>query len=227
MADMSPWEMNWDNAPISKAPQVQEEVVAPTGATSQAPWEMNWGGQGAVEPTPANTFDKFESKVGQETISRLIHIESSGRADAQAKTSSARGLTQFIDNTWLAMIEKYRPDLSDSLSEGEVLDLRDDPTLSIEMATRLADENIAVLERAGVEPTDGAVYLAHFAGIGTARKLLKGKDDEPASKYFSASAVRANKSILEGKTVGDVKAWAERKMEKAGGKGHVAKFLGG
>ena len=40
-------------------------------------------------------------------------VESSFKADAKAKTSSATGLYQFIDRTWLQMVNKYGDKISD------------------------------------------------------------------------------------------------------------------
>lgn len=159
--------------------------------------------------------------VSDETLSRIIQIESSGNPSIKAATSSALGLGQFLKGTWLAVVKKHRPDLLVGRSLSQVLALRLDPKISIEMLARFTEDNIAII---GKGATDGDIYLAHFSGAGTAKKLFVADPSDAASRHFDPAAVKANESILRGKTVGEVRAWAERKMSKAGGHGWVEKF---
>lgn len=165
-----------------------------------------------------NTLSKT---VSDETLSSIVQIESAGKPTIKAKTSSATGLGQFLNGTWLSVVKRHRPDLLQGRSQDDVLGLRKDPAISLEMLARFTEDNIAII---GQGATDGDIYLAHFAGAGTAKKLFRADPDAPASSCFSAAAIRANRSILEGKSVGEVRAWAERKMKAAGGKGWVAKY---
>lgn len=171
-------------------------------------------------------YGQLDPKVSQDTLDRLIHIESAGKANAKARTSSAGGLGQFIDSTWIATVKKHRPDLMTGRSRSEVLALKYDPKAAIEMSLRHAEDNADYLTSRGGKVTDGSLYLAHFAGVGLAARLYKANPKASAENYFSSAAVRANGSIIKGKTVGQVIAWANRKMAKAGGKGHIAKYLG-
>lgn len=199
----------------------QEEVAG----ILQGRWEdSNSSGEANLNPSP--DFDDFNTHLSKDTIDRLIHIESGGRADAKAKTSSATGLGQFINSTWLGTIRKNRPDLVEGKTEAEVLAMRTDPLLSIEMTTRLMEENHDYLSKRGVEVTDGSLYMAHFAGMGTARKVYTADRNAPASEAFSPAQIRANRSILAGKTVGEVIDWAERKMSRAK-TGYVDQFMSG
>lgn len=150
--------------------------------------------------------------VSDETLSRIIDIESAGNPNAKAKTSSATGLAQFINATWLATLKEHRPDLFNGPPYDDELALRTDPALAIELLARLTEDNAAALGRSF---TDGDLYLAHFAGIATARKLARARDDAAAETVFSAAQIKANRSILEGKTCGEVRAWAARKMARA------------
>lgn len=160
--------------------------------------------------------------ISDETLSRIIDIESSGNPNIRARTSTATGLNQFLNATWLATVKKHRPDLMDGRSSAQVLALRTDPKLSIELGARFAEDNARVL---GKGWTDGDLYLAHFSGVGVAKQLLRADPSDPCSLYYSDAAIKANASILRGKTVGQVRAWANRKM--AGARTHwVAKFLG-
>lgn len=130
-------------------------------------------------------------------------IESNLNPKAKAGTSSASGVFQLIDSTG----KQY----------GVTNPL--DANQNIDAGIRLTKDNINDLRKStGREPTPGEVYLAHFSGIGTAQKLAATSDDAPASDVFSTAAIKANPTILAGKSVGEVKQWAERKMAQAMGR---------
>lgn len=164
------------------------------------------------------------NSVSNETLNRIITIESAGNPKAKARTSSATGLGQFLNATWLATVQKHRPDWLEGRTKSEVLALRLDPKHSIEMLARFTEDNAAMIP--GEKDADGDLYLAHFAGIGVAKKLFQAPQNHAVALYFSQSAIDANASILSGKTVGQVRAWAENKMKKAGGKRWIEKFYG-
>jgi hypothetical protein len=81
-----------------------------------------------------------------------------------------------------------------------------DAEANADAGARLTADNIAGLRRdLGREPTPGEVYIAHFGGYGVAEKLGKAADNTPTSEIFSPGAIAANRSILAGKTAGEVK----------------------
>lgn len=166
--------------------------------------------------------NRVSETISDETLSRIIQIESAGNPKAKARTSSATGLAQFLNSTWMAMIRRHRPELLEGRTQSQVLALRLDPRISIEMLARFTEENAAILP--GVKDADGDLYLAHFSGVSTAKRVMQASAHTPAEHIFSKEAVKANRSILEGKTCGEVRAWAEAKMRKAGGKGWIDKF---
>jgi hypothetical protein len=129
----------------------------------------------------------------------IAQIESGMNPNAKAGTSSAGGLFQFVDGT----AQQYH------------LRNKFDAEANADAGARLTKDNIDGLRRdLGREPTPGEVYIAHFGGYGVAEKLGKASDNTPTSELFSPQAIAANRSILEGKTAGDVKAWADRTMAK-------------
>lgn len=166
----------------------------------------------------ANTASKT---IADATLSRIIQIESGGNPRARASTSSALGLAQFLSGTWLATIKRHRPDLMAGRTREQVLALRTDPSLSIELLARFTEDNVRVL---GAHFTDGDVYLAHFSGAGVAGKLMRADPFASAATCYSKEAIAANRSILEGKTVDEVRAWAKRKMAAAGKTDWVAHY---
>src|SRR4029077_16032016 len=104
---------------------------------------------------------------------RITLAESSGNPNAKARESSATGLGQFIDGTWLDMIKKYRPNLKNWRTDAEVLALRSDPILSRQMALLYAEENAAALKKANLPVTPATIYLMHVLGPGDAPKVLR------------------------------------------------------
>ena len=128
--------------------------------------------------------------------------ESSFDPDAKTKTSSATGLFQFIEKTWLTMVrehgakyglEKYASAIDDKccVDDGalrkEILELRKDPTIAAYMAAEFTKDNAQHLEnsiRGDVGKTE--LYLAHFLGAGGAAKFLRHMEKNP---NLSAAAV--------------------------------------
>jgi hypothetical protein len=144
-------------------------------------------------------------------------IESSLNPKAQAATSSAKGLYQFIDQTWLATVKQDgaalgmgqyadaitrnggRYEVADPAMRSEILKLRTDPDMSAMMAGALARNNAAHLTAAtGRVPTEGELYAAHFLGSDGAGRLINAvnsRGDANAAAMFPAAAA-ANRPIF-------------------------------
>ncbi len=145
-------------------------------------------------------------------------VESSLDPHARARSSSATGLYQFIESTWLSMVDRHgakhgldnyaalidrdgqgRPVAVDEAARQEILDLRKDPKLAALMAGELAAENKAYLQRhTGREPSQTDLYLAHFLGPRGAADFLNAMSnnaERPAAPDFPAAA-RSNPSIF-------------------------------
>src|SRR3546814_17069460 len=67
--------------------------------------------------------------VARASVGRTVGLEAGGDAAAKNPRSSATGPAQFVDETWLEMLRKHRPDLA-ALPRPEALGLRTDPDLS-------------------------------------------------------------------------------------------------
>lgn len=150
-------------------------------------------------------------------LDKIISAESGGnlrKANEPNKTSSALGLGQFVNRTWLDMIKRHQPDLARGKSDAEILELRKDPVLSRQMTAQYAAENEARLRRAGVPVTPTSTYLMHFAGPGGGVRLLRADPNTPVESILDDNAIQAN-SFLRGKTAGWVIAWANKKMANA------------
>lgn len=112
--------------------------------------------------------------------------ESAFNPQARAASSSATGLFQFIESTWLDMVRRHggRHGLAaeaaalnqgaDADTRRAILALRADPELSARMAGELARENAAALEaRLGRSPSAGELYAAHVMGPAGAGRLIE------------------------------------------------------
>ena len=149
-------------------------------------------------------------------IGRIIQVESAGNARARNPLSTASGLGQFIESTWLRMIRSYRPDLLASMSRAEVLELRFNPDLSREMVRHLAQENEAYLRARGHDITAGRLYLAHFLGPGGADQALRADPANSVAAVMGGAVISAN-PFLRSYSIADLRNWAERKMSGARG----------
>lgn len=162
------------------------------------------------------TFDARNSPVATgnygSIVDRIVGVESGGNPNAKNPQSSATGLGQFIESTWLKMFKQYFPDRAAGMTNAAILAMRTDAAMSRQMVELYARENAQVLQAAGLAVTDASVYLAHFLGPGGAKALLSATPDTPTSQILGQDQISANQSILQGKTAADVLAWAERKM---------------
>jgi hypothetical protein len=153
-----------------------------------------------------------------EYLLTTAQIESNLNPAAQATTSSAKGLYQFIDQTWLATMKQAGPALGlgnyaaaiaqtpdgqyvvpDPEMRAAVMRLRTDPTVSAAIAGVYTRSNAAKLSAAiGREPSEGELYIAHFLGPDGAAKLITAATSQPqanAAAMFPQAAA-ANTSIF-------------------------------
>ena len=143
---------------------------------------------------------------------RQAEIESGLNPVAKARTSSATGLFQFTEGTWLKSLQLYgaRHGLdkvsnaisSNSMTSTEraaLLDLRKNPEIATRMAAEYAAENARYLKSSGhdsIGPTE--LYLAHFLGAQGATRFLDGYKNSPDGNAAMAlpRAAEANKPIF-------------------------------
>lgn len=166
---------------------------------------------GAIQQAAATTGTSFEYLLA------TAKMESNFNPSAVATTSSARGLFQFIDQTWLGTVKEAGAALgysqyadaitrtssggysvSDPAMRKAILDLRDDPAASAAMAGVLTHSNsFKLIGAIGRRPTDSELYMAHFMGVGGAAKLITNAENNPGARgaqLFPAAA--ANRPIF-------------------------------
>lgn len=143
----------------------------------------------------------------------IIARESGGDPNAQNSRSSAGGAGQFIDSTWLSMLQRHRPDIATGKSPSDLLQLKFDPQLSREMTAAYAADNGAILAKNGHQVTPGTTYLAHFAGPQGAVQLLNADPATPVRSILTPQAVAAN-PFLQNMTAAELRLWADGKRQK-------------
>jgi hypothetical protein len=167
---------------------------------------------GAIKQAASTTGTSFEYLLA------TAKMESNFNPAAGASTSSARGLFQFIDQTWLGTVKEAGAQLgygnyadaitksssgsysvSDPAARDAILKLRDDPATASAMAGVLTQSNsFRLTGKIGRRPTDGELYMAHFMGVGGAAKLIANAEDNPRASgaRLFPNAAAANRSIF-------------------------------
>jgi len=167
---------------------------------------------GAIRGAAQATGTSFEYLLA------TAQVESGFNPHAAASTSSAGGLYQFIDQTWLGMLKDAGPGLGygryanaivrspsghfevpDPAMRQEIMALRKNPTANAVMAGAFTQQNSAQLSaQLGRNPSEGELYIAHFLGPVGAAKLIGAAASSPqasAAAMFPGAA-SANPSIF-------------------------------
>ncbi|MEQ7156697.1 transglycosylase SLT domain-containing protein [Brevundimonas aurifodinae] len=150
-------------------------------------------------------------------LMKTARRESAFNPNARAPTSSASGLFQFIEQTWLATVKQHGAkhgygqyaDLIHRGADGRwrvegsarnvVLDLRFDPQAASLMAGELTAQNAAYLRgRTGRDPGAGDLYAAHFLGPAGAARIMEAMATRPGASAVALfpEAAAANRSIF-------------------------------
>src|SRR5713226_10553633 len=168
-------------AGVSRGAGHQDMSVDASNATTAA----------GIDPSRAriaSSIKQAASTTGTsfEYLLATAKMESNFNPKASATTSSARGLYQFIDQTWLGTVKEAGPQLgygkyadaitkspsgnysvSDPAARDAIMKLRDDPDAASSMAAVLTQSNSFKLTgNIGRRPTDAELYIAHFMGVG-------------------------------------------------------------
>ena len=179
-------------------------------------------GRRRTHPSPvvASAIEHAARKTGISSgyLLRAARRESSFDPLARARTSSALGLYQFLDDTWLTTLHRHgarhgyagyasmislgrdgSPLVNDANARFEILSARKDPVLSALMGAEFTRDNRdRLMGFLGRAPNDGELYVAHFMGADGAIRLYSASRQRPnaiAADLFPRAA-SANKSIF-------------------------------
>ncbi|MCJ2082552.1 transglycosylase SLT domain-containing protein [Methylobacterium sp. J-090] len=162
------------------------------------------------------------SGAGFDYLLATAQRESALNPTAKAGTSSATGLFQFIEQTWLGTMKNAGPKLglqtyadaitarpdgtytvADPDARQTILDLRRDPKTAATLAGALTQNNRDALTAAlGREPTGGDLYAAHVLGARGAAALINTAQASPArtAALDMPEAAAANRGLFYDKT---------------------------
>lgn len=171
-------------------------------------------------------------------------LESGLNPAARAPTSSASGLFQFIESTWLATLARHggahgfghvatqiersggRHVVRDPAMREQIMQLRHDPAIASVMAGALAQDNRAALTPVlGRAPDAAEMYLAHFLGAGGASTFLRALNADPdvSAAALMPQAAKANRAIFYAngtpRSLAEVMDLLRGKLERAMGDG--------
>ena len=160
--------------------------------------------------------------------------ESGLKCTAKAGTSSASGLFQFVEQTWLGLVKQHgnqyglgsysneigqgpdgRYHVENAADRQAILALRNDPKTAALMEGEYANQCRATLQGdLGRNVCNGELYAAHFLGTDAAAKLIRMAQSQPNAKAADAfpAAADANQNVFyhadgSAKTVKEVYAW--------------------
>lgn len=170
--------------------------------------------------------------------------ESSLNPEARARTSSAVGLFQFLEGTWLQVMKEEGPRLgyetyanaisrttngdyvvADASARAQILKLRENPQIAADLAAAFTRSNGEYLRNEfGRMPSPGELYIAHFVGARGAEKLFKAGLEDPnqrAADLFPRQA-EANRSVFfdqdgQARTIRQVYQFLVAKHDVSGG----------
>ncbi|MFA6967318.1 transglycosylase SLT domain-containing protein [Bosea sp. (in: a-proteobacteria)] len=161
--------------------------------------------------------------------------ESSFSTSVQAKTSSATGLYQFIEQTWLGVVSEFGVKhglaaetkligrngrqffISDAAERQRILDLRREPYLSALLAGEMLKRDTLRLEKAmGRHLTGGEIYLIHFLGPDAAQTFIETMEEKPDIKAADLlpRPAQANRPIFYAEAGGETKTLSVSEVHK-------------
>jgi len=147
----------------------------------------------------------------------LADKESSLLPDNKARTSSAEGLFQFVEGTWLEVLRRFgpqhgfgaeaeairlvggRPAVADARERERILGLRRDPYLSALMAGEMIRTHRETLAgKVARDPSFAELYMAHFLGVQGASRFVALLSAEPGKSARTAfpRAAKANRPLF-------------------------------
>ncbi len=212
-----------DQAAITWARRLPEQEAEPGKSVTAAPSDtspaiMQFGPM-RIKRELVETVVRAARKTDTDPtlLMSIADKESAFAPTVKASTSSATGLFQFIDSTWLRVLRDFGPQhglekeaaaidssdgppsIADPAARRRILGLRNDPYLSAIMAAEMLKHDAAQIgARIGRSLSDGETYLAHFLGPSDAEKFMTKVVTEPkyAAPKLLPKPARANRTIF-------------------------------
>jgi hypothetical protein len=145
-------------------------------------------------------------------------VESDLDPNLTMRTSTATGLFQFLEQTWLGTLRQAGPafgygnyaaaitqnasgryEVANPALRREIMELRKDPTANALMGGAFTQQNMTVLsQRLGRTPSESELYIGHFFGPYAGAKAINLAATNPTASAAAIfpEAARANRSIF-------------------------------
>ena len=212
--NVSAW-WNGDKSALEAATDVASNLANGTMANIQALTGDGAGGSLANVPQPTgsgswgavkDTIIAAAKVVGVDPglLAGMAAQESGFQPGIRAKGSSATGLFQFLDGTWKQMLKQYGPKYNIPAGTPAT-----NGAANAILGAQYVKDNIEALRKVTNNVQPGDAYLAHFLGLGGARKALQAGDNASFASLFPQAA-RANPSYSG--TIGQVRAQLTNNM---------------
>ena len=142
-------------------------------------------------------------------LERIIKWEGTGKNE----NSSAFGIGQFTEGTWLSLIRKYYPKYYQTMSKKALLAMRKDPVFARRMGRLLLKEHIVGLKNHGYQPTPGLLRLAWvFGQTPELYRVLRAPDNTPLTAILSQKTLSQNPSFRK-HTAGSIRRYYFNQMK--------------
>jgi hypothetical protein len=149
-------------------------------------------GQAMTAPAKGTESAAPEAFPMEEFLDRLMAAESGGRLNKKNPRSTALGPFQFIESTFISVVNKHFPTEVAGRTERQVLALRTNMAFARRAAGAYANDLISALKDEGLPATAVNVRLAFLIGPSAAVRLLRAPPDQPLRNVLSADAIAAN-----------------------------------
>ena len=174
-----------------KPPIIKPAAIEAAKTAAKAGGIIAAGGLLMPGAEAASAIDKASKQVGVDRalMYAMAKQESGFDPSAGAKTSSAKGLYQFISGTWNDMVGKYGTKYT-ILKRGPY-----DAEANAIAGALFIKENSDILAKSNIPINATNVYAAHFLGAGGAKTLLTANPNIDATKLMPKAAA-ANEYIF-------------------------------
>lgn len=183
-------------APAYAFPKLSDPTSVPTEQEEQSQPE-------AENESTLSSVDAY--------LDKLMMAESAGKPHAKNPRSTALGPFQFINSTFIAVVDRHFSDEVEGLNRSEILALRTDMEFSRKAATAFNNDNANYLRERGFVPTFAHLRLSHLLGAPATVKVLKAGPGARLTKVLPSAVIKAN-PFMRRLTVAGLVNRAEREV---------------
>lgn len=222
---------------LPSAPPAAKSQIPRPPAASGDPEQVLTFGPIRIRRHLVDTIVRAGRVVGADPtlLMAIADKESSFSTSVKAKTSSATGLYQFIEQTWLGVVNEFGSRhglaaearlvarsgrqfiVADPAERQRILDLRREPYLSALLAAEMLKRDTLRLERAVKRHlTGGEIYLIHFLGPDAAQTFIETMEETPGAKGADLlpRPAQANRPIFYAEASGETKTLSVAEIHK-------------